>query len=41
MDWLGGFAGRTPLALVWLAAVAVGFLVYVFPLARLLDSLTE
>jgi hypothetical protein len=41
MNWLEEFAGQAPLALVWLAAVAIGLLVYVFPLARLLDSLTE
>ena len=41
MNWLEDCAGRAPLALVWLAAVAVGLLIYVVPLARILDSLME
>jgi hypothetical protein len=32
-------AGRAQIAFVWLQAVAIGTVVYFFPLARLLDSL--
>lgn len=41
MNWLDEVAGRAPLALVWLAAVAIGLLIYAFPTARILDSLLE
>lgn len=41
MNWLEEVAGRVPLALVWLAAVAIGLLIYAFPIARILDSLLE
>jgi hypothetical protein len=41
MNWLEEVADRAPLALVWLAAAAVGFLIYFVPMAGLLDSLAE
>jgi hypothetical protein len=41
MNWLEEAADRAPLALVWLAAVAVGFLIYFVPIVGLLDSLAE
>jgi len=36
---LRDIAGRAQIAFVWLAAVAIGTLVYFFPIARLLDDL--
>ena len=41
MIWLYEIAGRSQLALVWLAAVAIGAVIYFFPIARLLESLAE
>ena len=39
MRWPIEIAGRSQLALVWLAAVAIGVVIYFFPIARLLESL--
>jgi hypothetical protein len=41
MNWLEEAADRVPLALVWLAAVAVGFLICFVPIVGLLNSLAE
>ncbi len=41
MRWLQNIADRAQLALVWLVAVAIGSVIYFFPIARLLDSLAE
>jgi len=41
MSWLQNIADRAQLALVWLVAVAIGSVIYFFPIARLLDSLAE
>jgi hypothetical protein len=41
MRWLEEVADQAPLALIWLAAAAIGFLVYFVPVARLLDSLAD
>ena len=39
MSWLYEIAGRSQLALMWLVAVAIGAVIYFFPIARLLESL--
>jgi hypothetical protein len=41
MSWLYEIAGRSQLALMWLVAVAIGAVIYFFPIARLLESLAE
>jgi hypothetical protein len=41
MHWREEVADRAPLALVWLAAAAIGFLIYFVPIVGLLDGLAE
>jgi len=41
MNWLHEIAGRSRLALIWLAAAAIGAVIHFVPIARLLDSLAE
>jgi hypothetical protein len=41
MSWLNEIAGRSRLAIIWLAVVAIGAVIYFFPIARLLESLAE
>jgi hypothetical protein len=41
MDWLEEVADRSPLVLVWLAAAAIGFLIYFVTIVGLLDTLSE
>jgi hypothetical protein len=41
MNWLCEIAGRSQLAIMWLATVAIGAVIYFFPIAQLLESLAE
>ena len=41
MNWLQQIAGRSQLAVMWLAGVAIGAVIYFLPLARVLQSLAE
>jgi hypothetical protein len=41
MSWQQELAGRSPLAIMWLAAVAIGAVIYFFPMAHLLETLAE
>ncbi len=41
MDGWGQGFDWAALAVAWLMAVAIGMAIYFFPIARLLDSLTE
>jgi hypothetical protein len=41
MSWLYEIAGRSQSAFMWLAAVAIGAVIYFFPIARLFESLAE
>jgi hypothetical protein len=41
LNRLREIANRAQIAFVWLVAVAIGAMVYFFPIARLLDSLAE
>jgi hypothetical protein len=41
MNWLHDIASRSQLVLVWLAAAAIGAMIYFMPIARLLESLAE
>jgi len=39
MSWLQQIAGRSQLAVMWLAAVAIGAVIYFLPIARVLQVL--
>ena len=41
MNWLEEVPDRVLLALVWLVAAAIGFLIYFVPIAPLLGNLAE
>jgi len=41
---MGGWFGKLPdwqMAIAWLVTVAIGMLVYFYPISRLLDQLSE
>jgi hypothetical protein len=41
MNWLQDIAGRSQVALIWLAAVAIGAVIYFVPIGRLFQGLAE
>jgi hypothetical protein len=41
LKWSRKNAGWAQIAVAWLAAVAIGIVIYFFPIARLLDSLGQ